>query len=54
MAENDVLTQHINELEERISYIEKRFSINKDLPEVMFPKTANVVEAELKTTNGEE
>lgn len=54
MEENDVLTQRINELEERISYIEKRFNINKDLPEVMFPKMAKVVDAELQTTNGDE
>lgn len=54
MEENDAVTQHIIELEERISYIEKKFNISKDLPEVLFPKTANVVEAELQTTNGDE
>lgn len=54
MAENDDLTQHINELEERIAYIEKKFNISKDLPEVIFPQSANVVEAVPQTTNGDE
>lgn len=54
MEENDNLTQHINELEERIAYIENKFNISKDLPEVLFPQTAKVVEAELQTTNGDE
>lgn len=54
MEENDALKQHINELEERIAYIEKKFNISKDLPEVLFPQAANVVEAVLQTTNGDE
>lgn len=54
MEENDALKQHINELEERITYIEKKFNISKDLPEVLFPKTSNVVEAVPQTTNGDE
>lgn len=54
MEENDALMQRISELEERVSYIEKKFNISKGLPEIMFPKTANVVEAVLQTTNGDE
>ena len=54
MEENDDSMQRINELEERISYIEKKFNISKDLPEVLFPQAAKVVEAELHTTNGDE
>lgn len=53
MVENDDLTQHINELEERIAYIEKKFNISKDLPEVLFPQSANVVEAVPQKTNGD-
>jgi cell division septum initiation protein DivIVA len=54
MEENDALKQRINELEERITYIEKKFNISKDLPEVLFPKTSKVVEAVPQTTNGDE
>lgn len=53
MEENDALTQRISELEERVSYIEKKFNISKGLPEIMFPTTAKVVEAVPQTTNGE-
>lgn len=42
-------TQRINELEERIDYLEKRFNINRSTPELLFPKTAKVVEE----TNGD-
>ena len=54
MEENDALMQHISELEERVAYIEKKFNISKDLPEVLFPQAAKVVEAKLQTTNGGE
>lgn len=54
MEENEYSTQRINELEERIAYIEKKFNISKDLPEVLFPKSAKVFEAVQQTTNGEE
>ena len=54
MEENDDLTQRINELEERISYIEKKFNISKNLPEVLFPQAAKAVEAVPQTTNGDE
>ena len=54
MEETDVLKQKIIELEERVSYIEKNFNISKGLPEVLFPKTAKVVEAVPQTTNGDE
>ena len=39
----DDFTQRINELEERIDYLEKKFNINRNAPELMFPKTAKVV-----------
>lgn len=54
MEENDDLKQHINELEERIAYIEKKFNISKDLPEVLFPQAAKVVESVPQITNGDE
>ena len=53
MEENEDLTHHISELEERIAYIEKKFNISKDLPEVIFPQAAKVVEAVPQTTNGD-
>lgn len=53
MEENDDSTQRINELEERIAYIENKFNISKDLPEVLFPQSAKVVEAVPQTTNGD-
>lgn len=53
MEENDYSTQRINELEERIAYIENKFNISKDLPEVLFPQSAKVVEAILQITNGD-
>lgn len=54
MEENDYSTQRINELEERIAYIENKFNISKDLPEVLFPKSTKVVEAVPQTNNGDE
>lgn len=53
MEENDLM-QRISELEERISYLEKKFNVNRNAPEVLFPKTVKVVEAELQITNGDE
>ena len=53
MAETDDLTRRINELEERIEYFEKKFNVNRSSSEVLFPKTAKVVDAEANTTNGE-
>lgn len=50
----DDFTQRINELEERIDYLEKKFNINRNAPELLFPKTAKVVEAVSQTTNGDE
>lgn len=47
-------TQRINELEERIDYLEKRFNINRNAPELLFPKTAKVVEEAPQKTNGDE
>lgn len=52
--EDTDLTQRISELEERIDYIEKKFNINRNAPEILFPKAAKVVEDELNTTNGDE
>lgn len=46
--------QRINELEERIDYLEKKFNVNRNSPEILFPKTASVVEAVPQTTNGDE
>ena len=54
MVETNDQTQRISELEERIAYIEKKFNISKDLPEVLFPQSAKVVEAVPQTTNGDE
>ena len=54
MAENGDPTQRINELEERIAYIENKFNISKYLPEVLFPQSAKVVEAVPQITNGDE
>ena len=45
MEETNDLTQRISKLEERIDYLEKKFNINKNAPEVLFPKTVKVVEA---------
>lgn len=50
----DDYTQRINELEERIDYLEKKFNINRNAPELLFPKTAKIVEEAPQTTNGDE
>lgn len=50
----DDYTQRINELEERIDYLEKKFNINRNAPELLFPKTAKIVEESPQTTNGDE
>lgn len=47
-------TQRINELEERIDYLENKFNINRNAPELLFPKTAKIVEEVPQTTNGDE
>ena len=44
------MEQRMHELEERIDYLEKKFNINRSAPELLFPKTAKVVE---ETTNGD-
>ena len=53
MAETEDATQRIIELEKRINYLEKKFGVNQKLPEVLFPKMAMVVDAEINTTNGD-
>ena len=56
MAETDDLTQHISELEDRISYLEKHFGISQKSPKILFPKTVRVIDAtesEQQSTNGE-
>ena len=53
MAETEDVTQKIIELEERINYIEKKFNVNSNASEILFPKTAKVVDAETNTTNGD-
>lgn len=50
----DDFTQRMNELEERIDYLEKKFNVNRNASELLFPKTAKVVEAVPQTTNGDE
>lgn len=50
----DDFTQRINELEERIDYLEKKFNVNRNASEILFPQTAKVVEAVQQTTNGDE
>lgn len=50
----DDSTQRMNELEERIDYLEKKFNINRNAAELLFPKTAKAVEAVPQTTNGDE
>lgn len=41
----DDYTQRINELEERIDYLEKKFNVNRNSSEILFPKTVKVVDA---------
>lgn len=50
----DDYTQRINELEERIDYLEKKFNTNRSAPELLFPKTTKAVEELPPTTNGDE
>ena len=53
MAETEDVTQKIIELEKRINYLEKKFGVNISSPEILFPKIAKVVDAEVNTTNGD-
>ena len=53
MTETEDTTQLIIELEKRINYLEKKFGVSQKSPEILFPKTVNVVEAEINTANGE-
>ena len=53
MAETDDVTQRIIKLEERVNYLEKKFNINSNASEVLFPKIAKVVDAEVNTTKGD-
>ena len=53
MAETEDVTQQIIELEKRINYLEKKFNVNSNASEVLFPKMAKVVDAETNITNGE-
>ena len=53
MAETEDVTQMIIKLEERVNYLEKKFNINSNSSEVLFPKIAKVVDAEVNTTKGE-
>lgn len=54
MTEIDDLKQCINKLEERIDYLEKKFNVNSNSSEILFPTMVNVVHAEIKTANGDE
>lgn len=52
----DDFTQRMNELEERIDYLEKKFNVNRNASELLFPKTVKVVDAvktEQNSTDGE-
>ena len=53
MEDNDDLKKRISELEERVNHIEKKFNISKNLPEILFPKTATVVEEKPQMMNGD-
>ena len=53
MEETEDVTQQIIELEKRINYLEKKFGVSQKSPEVLFPKTAKVVDAEANTANGD-
>lgn len=45
MEKTDILTMRIDELEERIDYLEKKFNINQNSAEILFPKTVEIADA---------
>lgn len=47
MSETEDFTQRIIELENRVAYMEKKFNINRNSPEVLFPMVANITTEEM-------